>query len=68
LSDLKGANPSVTIPVFSSGAEFSSCFFVAGGAFDKPVVLFLDEFDLLYSKRHQLFKIRCLALFAASGR
>jgi hypothetical protein len=44
--ELRGANPATKTPEFSSAAEFISCFAVA---FDKPVVLFLDEFDLLYS-------------------
>jgi hypothetical protein len=43
-------NPGITIPVFSSGAEFCVCFSIVHGTFDKLVVLFLDEFDLLHLK------------------
>jgi hypothetical protein len=47
--DLRDANPGIETPEFASAAQFKSHVTTASNAFDKPVVLFLDEFDLLYS-------------------
>lgn len=48
-SALKRDNASFRIPTIKSGDDFLNVFSTPSSPFDKPVVLFVDEFDMLYS-------------------